>query len=80
MKNPSDMSLTQITKWLDKTADSISVFKYNGGLMSSDRGLDLLDRYGDLVDELKGNRYSDWKDYCDGNGSDYAHDQYDMFA
>lgn len=80
MKNPSDMTLSQLTTWLTKTDKSIASFKWNGGTMNSDRGLDLLDRYGDLVDEMKENRYSDWKNYCDKNGSSYSHDQYDMFA
>ena len=74
------MSTNQLMKWLNKTSSSISSFIYNGGEMKHQRGLDLLDRYNDLVDEMKENRWEDWKSYCDSYGFSYSHDGYDSFA
>jgi hypothetical protein len=77
MKNPANMTTNQIKKWLHKTLLSIHYFK---GDMQSKRGMELLDRYQDLVFEIKSSHYDSWVEYCEILGLCTSHDGYDLFA
>ena len=83
MKYPAQMTDKQIKDWLNKTKISINNFIWRGGTMNSDRGYDLLDRYGELMDEAKERNdrgINLWKEYCASHVISFDHDQYDMFA
>lgn len=80
MKNPTSMSNLKLVQWLDKTNDSIQ--NHCGRFWKSpmnNQGLDLADRYGELMYETK-RRGDVWDKYCSVHGYDVNHDQYDLFA
>lgn len=83
MKYPAKMTNDQIIDWLNKTRSSISNFVSRGGAMNTDRGYDLLDRYGELLDEAQERNHHNinlWNEYCDSMNLSHYHDQYDLFA
>ena len=76
-KEAATMSDTQIIKWLDKTADSLSSHARKGSANSA-RGYDLRDRYDDLKDEAIKRKI--WHKWCDGRGYDKNNCGIDFYA
>jgi len=68
MNKPANMTNDQLTKWLQKTVQSVNTFMCSGGSLNTSRGYDLADRYEELMDEAKERNYRGvnlWETYCD---------------
>jgi hypothetical protein len=72
MKNPADMTDTQLAKWLDKTSTTLYNAVYAQNIQ---RKQDVGDRYAELIEEAKRRGY--WQTYIDERGL-ADHDQYDI--
>lgn len=78
----SDLTDEQRTARILKARKSIYAHIYRGGTHTSQRGMELVDRYDDLREQLIGDRgYSPaWLAYCDSIGADCAHRGFDFFC
>jgi hypothetical protein len=78
MKIANNMSDKQIIKWLDKTANSLTLFAHKGGYPNSARGQDLRDRFDELKQEAIFRGV--WDNWCKGRSYDTRADGIDFFA
>jgi hypothetical protein len=72
-----------VVEKLNKTLNSINAHMARGGKHSSQRGMELIDRYNDLKAEavsVGGYSNPEWKAYCAKIKCDLSHDAYDFYC
>lgn len=78
MKTLQKMSDTDITRWLDKTANSLVSYAAKGGYPNAGRGQSLRDRFNELKQEAIYRGI--WKKWCDSRSYSHEADDFSFFA
>ena len=77
MKNPSEMNNERLTHWMNKTSNSLNTEanRYNRRQAIC---VDLVDRYEELMEEMKERKL--WDSWCESKGFCPTHDGWDCLA